>query len=218
MRDGERPGYVLFLTDGLPTVGTTETADILRNVQKANEPALADLRLRRRRRRQHRAPRPDLLGPSRHVRLHRGERRTSRSPCRASTRRSPRRSCPTSPSSSRGSRRARSIRASCPTSSRAPSSSSSASTAGDGPVSVVLTGKSRPGGEALRPRKPPPDRERPVRLPAPPLGDPPHRLSPRGDPAPGPERGARRRDPPARPQVRHRHALHVVPGHGEGSG
>ena len=37
MRDGERPGYVLFLTDGLPTVGTTETADILRNLQKGNE-------------------------------------------------------------------------------------------------------------------------------------------------------------------------------------
>jgi Ca-activated chloride channel family protein len=37
MRDGERPSYVLFLTDGLPTAGTTETADILRNVQKANE-------------------------------------------------------------------------------------------------------------------------------------------------------------------------------------
>jgi len=37
MRDGERPSYVLFLTDGLPTVGTTATADILRNVQKAND-------------------------------------------------------------------------------------------------------------------------------------------------------------------------------------
>ena len=37
MRDGERPSYVLFLTDGLPTVGTTETADILRNLAKANE-------------------------------------------------------------------------------------------------------------------------------------------------------------------------------------
>jgi Ca-activated chloride channel family protein len=37
MRDGERPGYVLFLTDGLPTVGTTETAGILRNLEKANE-------------------------------------------------------------------------------------------------------------------------------------------------------------------------------------
>jgi len=37
MRDGERPGYVLFLTDGLPTVGTTETADILRNIQNGNE-------------------------------------------------------------------------------------------------------------------------------------------------------------------------------------
>ena len=37
MAGGERPSYVLFLTDGLPTVGTTETADILRNVAKANE-------------------------------------------------------------------------------------------------------------------------------------------------------------------------------------
>ncbi|MGZ5495677.1 MAG: VIT and vWA domain-containing protein [Candidatus Aminicenantales bacterium] len=37
MRDGERPSYVLFLTDGLPTVGTTGTADILRNLAKANE-------------------------------------------------------------------------------------------------------------------------------------------------------------------------------------
>jgi Ca-activated chloride channel family protein len=36
MRAGERPGYVLFLTDGRPTAGTTETADILRNVQSAN--------------------------------------------------------------------------------------------------------------------------------------------------------------------------------------
>jgi len=36
MRAGERPNYVLFLTDGLPTVGTTETADILRHVQQAN--------------------------------------------------------------------------------------------------------------------------------------------------------------------------------------
>lgn len=34
---GERPNYVLFLTDGLPTAGTTETADILRNIQKAND-------------------------------------------------------------------------------------------------------------------------------------------------------------------------------------
>jgi Ca-activated chloride channel family protein len=34
---GERPNYILFLTDGLPTVGTTVTADILRNISKANE-------------------------------------------------------------------------------------------------------------------------------------------------------------------------------------
>jgi Ca-activated chloride channel family protein len=36
IRGGERPGYVLFLTDGLPTVGTTETAEILKNVAGAN--------------------------------------------------------------------------------------------------------------------------------------------------------------------------------------
>ncbi len=36
MPGGDRPGYVLFLTDGLPTVGTTDTADILRNVAQAN--------------------------------------------------------------------------------------------------------------------------------------------------------------------------------------
>lgn len=32
----ERPSYVLFLTDGLPTVGVTEIADILKNVTRAN--------------------------------------------------------------------------------------------------------------------------------------------------------------------------------------
>lgn len=36
MRDGERPHYVLFLTDGLPTAGTTDTADILKNLQAAD--------------------------------------------------------------------------------------------------------------------------------------------------------------------------------------
>jgi Ca-activated chloride channel family protein len=36
MPGGDRPGYVLFLTDGLPTVGMTETGDILRNVAQAN--------------------------------------------------------------------------------------------------------------------------------------------------------------------------------------
>jgi Ca-activated chloride channel family protein len=34
---GERPNYILFLTDGLPTVGITGTAEILRNISKANE-------------------------------------------------------------------------------------------------------------------------------------------------------------------------------------
>jgi Ca-activated chloride channel family protein len=34
---GGRPSYVLFLTDGLPTVGTTETAEILKNLQGAND-------------------------------------------------------------------------------------------------------------------------------------------------------------------------------------
>jgi Ca-activated chloride channel family protein len=37
MPGGDRPNYVLFLTDGLPTVGTTETADILRNIARAND-------------------------------------------------------------------------------------------------------------------------------------------------------------------------------------
>jgi Ca-activated chloride channel family protein len=36
MPGGDRPGYVLFLTDGLPTVGTTETAEILKIVAQAN--------------------------------------------------------------------------------------------------------------------------------------------------------------------------------------
>lgn len=34
---GKRPNYILFLTDGLPTVGVTEVAEILRNIKKANE-------------------------------------------------------------------------------------------------------------------------------------------------------------------------------------
>lgn len=33
---GERPSYILFLTDGLPTVGITGTAEILGNIRKAN--------------------------------------------------------------------------------------------------------------------------------------------------------------------------------------
>jgi Ca-activated chloride channel family protein len=37
MRSGGHPNYVLFLTDGLPTVGTTETAEILKNIGRANE-------------------------------------------------------------------------------------------------------------------------------------------------------------------------------------
>lgn len=36
MPEGERPGYVLFLTDGLPTVGTTGTDEILKNIRQAN--------------------------------------------------------------------------------------------------------------------------------------------------------------------------------------
>lgn len=36
IKDGERPGYVLFLTDGLPTAGQTDTAEILNDVRKAN--------------------------------------------------------------------------------------------------------------------------------------------------------------------------------------
>ncbi len=33
---GDRPNYVLFLTDGLPTVGVTRTPDILRNISQSN--------------------------------------------------------------------------------------------------------------------------------------------------------------------------------------
>ena len=36
MPRGDRPNYTLFLTDGLPTVGTTDIADILKNVAQAN--------------------------------------------------------------------------------------------------------------------------------------------------------------------------------------
>jgi Ca-activated chloride channel family protein len=32
----ERPSYILFLTDGLPTVGVTGTAEILKNIREAN--------------------------------------------------------------------------------------------------------------------------------------------------------------------------------------
>jgi len=34
---GERPSYILFLTDGLPTVGVTDTASILKNISSAND-------------------------------------------------------------------------------------------------------------------------------------------------------------------------------------
>ncbi len=34
---GDRPNYVLFLTDGLPTVGITDTAEILKNISRASE-------------------------------------------------------------------------------------------------------------------------------------------------------------------------------------
>ena len=36
MTRGDRPNYVLFLTDGLPTVGVTGVPDILKNVREAN--------------------------------------------------------------------------------------------------------------------------------------------------------------------------------------
>jgi Ca-activated chloride channel family protein len=36
MSPGDRPNYVLFLTDGQPTVGITETPEILKNVSQAN--------------------------------------------------------------------------------------------------------------------------------------------------------------------------------------
>lgn len=37
IESGERPNYVLFLTDGLPTVGITQVADILKNIGRVNE-------------------------------------------------------------------------------------------------------------------------------------------------------------------------------------
>lgn len=36
-RSGERPNYIVFLTDGLPTVGITEIGEILKNIVSANE-------------------------------------------------------------------------------------------------------------------------------------------------------------------------------------
>jgi Ca-activated chloride channel family protein len=36
MRPGERPGYILFLTDGLPSVGVQDVSEILKNVARAN--------------------------------------------------------------------------------------------------------------------------------------------------------------------------------------
>ena len=36
-RPGDRPNYILFLTDGQPTVGVTETGVILKNILGANE-------------------------------------------------------------------------------------------------------------------------------------------------------------------------------------
>ncbi len=37
IRDKERPNYILFLTDGLPTAGITDTAEILKNLRAADE-------------------------------------------------------------------------------------------------------------------------------------------------------------------------------------
>lgn len=37
LKDKDRPGYVLFFTDGLPTVGVTREKDIAQNADKANE-------------------------------------------------------------------------------------------------------------------------------------------------------------------------------------
>jgi Ca-activated chloride channel family protein len=36
-RSGDRPNYILFLTDGQPTVGITETGEILKNIGGAND-------------------------------------------------------------------------------------------------------------------------------------------------------------------------------------
>ncbi|MFC2169064.1 VIT domain-containing protein [Acidobacteriota bacterium] len=37
LQDGDRPNYILFLTDGLPTVGITDTTEILKNIRKSND-------------------------------------------------------------------------------------------------------------------------------------------------------------------------------------
>ncbi|MFW6132111.1 MAG: VIT and vWA domain-containing protein [Candidatus Aminicenantaceae bacterium] len=37
IKEDKKPNYILFLTDGLPTVGVTETKQILRNIRKANK-------------------------------------------------------------------------------------------------------------------------------------------------------------------------------------
>lgn len=37
IESGKRPNYILFLTDGLPTVGITDVAEILKNIKKTNE-------------------------------------------------------------------------------------------------------------------------------------------------------------------------------------
>ncbi|MCK7511876.1 MAG: succinylglutamate desuccinylase/aspartoacylase family protein [Desulfobacterales bacterium] len=187
MRSGERPGYVLFLTDGLPTVGTTETADILRNLAEGERPrALAHLRLRRRR---------TTSTPSSST----GSPRTIAA--RPST------SVPTEDLEVALSSFYEKI--SSPLLSDVAVEFSGIETSqvyprvlpdlfkgsqlvlvgrykGDGPVSVALTGRTGPGREALRPRAAGPGRKRQGELPAAPLGDPPDRLSPRGGPAAGP--------------------------------
>jgi Ca-activated chloride channel family protein len=65
--DGERPGTVIFLTDGLATVGIESAEGILESEQA--RPAHAAVRLRRRLRRGHRLgrPAPGFVGGSRHV-------------------------------------------------------------------------------------------------------------------------------------------------------
>ena len=156
MPGGDRPNYVLFLTDGLPTVGTTETAEILKNVAAGQRPRAPDLRLRRRPRRQHRAPGQDLLGQPGDVGLRRRGRGPRGRPVEllredllAASRR-PR------PSSSRGSRPSQVYPRVLPDLFKGSQLVLVGRYRGRGPVTVVLTGKSGREDETLRPRKPDP--------------------------------------------------------------
>ena len=70
-QSGERPAMVVFLTDGLPTVGTTDVKQIVKNVDGGESRQRAAVFVRRRLRCEHQSARQTLRGQSRHQRLHR---------------------------------------------------------------------------------------------------------------------------------------------------